>query len=102
MCDGQEPRENKRHRGEDGRAGAPAADPFGIVEHSEPVTAEEDGQADHMEVNFPSSGAQDVNAINETGDTMAARPAPPQQPQVPCPASSLCICQPLHSIASPL
>ncbi len=78
----QEPREAKRHRGDEAAADAAASTSSGPEEQAASVAAMGDGPAVPMEATFASAGAQDVNAINETGDTLAETSAPPQQPQV--------------------
>ena len=79
---GQEPPDAKRHRSQDVTGSGAAAAPSGSADQSAPSVDKAHAQAVPMEVSFASAGAQDVNAINDIGETMAATSASTQQTQV--------------------
>ncbi|BDA40979.1 Squamous cell carcinoma antigen recognized by T-cells 3 [Coccomyxa sp. Obi] len=72
----------KRHKSQDVTGTDAATAPSGSADESTAPVAKADAQAVPMEVSFASAGAQDVKSINDSGETMAATSASPQETQV--------------------
>ncbi len=79
---GQDPPDTKRHKGQEVTGNDAATAQSESADQPASSVAKADAQAVPMEVSFASAGAQDVNAINDSGETMAATSASPQQIQV--------------------